>query len=83
MPIMGGEETYDALKKLNPDVRILLSSGYSMKEQTARILEGGCDGFIQKPYSVLALSRKVREILGQQGAAGPQGRTPDANGESK
>jgi len=63
MPGMSGKETYEALKRLNSGVKILLSSGYSMKDQTTRILENGCDGFIQKPFSIKDLSRKLREIL--------------------
>jgi len=67
MPGMSGKETYEALKALNSRVKILLSSGYSMKDQTTRILENGCDGFIQKPFSINDLSRKLREILEQKG----------------
>jgi len=63
MPGMSGKETYEALKTLNPRVKILLSSGYSMKDQATRILENGCDGFIQKPFSIKDLSHKMREIL--------------------
>ncbi|MEW6673561.1 MAG: PAS domain S-box protein [Thermodesulfobacteriota bacterium] len=65
MPGMSGKDTYETLKALNPSVKILLSSGYSLRDQTARILENGCDGFIQKPFSMRDLSRKLREILDQ------------------
>jgi len=67
MPGMSGKETYEALKTLNPRVKILLSSGYSMKDQATRILENGCDGFIQKPFSIKDLSHKMREILERKG----------------
>ena len=67
MPGMSGKETYEALKRVNSGVKILLSSGYSMKDQTTRILENGCDGFIQKPFSIKELSRKLRDILDQKG----------------
>jgi CheY-like chemotaxis protein len=70
MPGMSGKETYDSLKALNSRVRILLSSGYSMKDQTTQILENGCDGFIQKPFSIKDLSSKLREILDQKGESG-------------
>jgi two-component system cell cycle sensor histidine kinase/response regulator CckA len=63
MPEMGGGETYDRLKQINPDIRVLLASGYSIDEQAKRILARGCDGFIQKPFTVKGLSRRVREIL--------------------
>ena len=63
MPDMGGGETYDRLKAINPDIRVLLSSGYSIDGQANEILERGCDGFIQKPFNMEDLSRKIREIL--------------------
>lgn len=63
MPEMSGSETFDRLKALNPDVRVLLSSGYSVDGQAAEILQRGCDGFIQKPFDLEQLSSKVREVL--------------------
>ena len=63
MPDMGGGETYDELKGINPQVKVLLSSGYSINGQASEILKRGCDGFIQKPFDVKDLSRKVRDIL--------------------
>jgi len=63
MPDMTGIEAYNRLKKTDPAVTVLLSSGYSLDGHTADILKGGRDGFIQKPFSVAALSQKIREIL--------------------
>ena len=63
MPDMGGSETYDQLKVINPQVKVLLSSGYSIDGQANEILNRGCNGFAQKPFNVKALARKVREIL--------------------
>ena len=63
MPEMGGGETYDALKMLNPKVKVLLSSGYSIDGQATEILGRGCNGFIQKPFKVEEFSQKLREIL--------------------
>lgn len=63
MPGMDGGETYDKLKKVNPDLKILLSSGYSIHGQAAEILERGCDGFIQKPFDMRNMSQKIREVL--------------------
>ena len=64
MPEMGGGETYDRLKKINPHVRVLLSSGYSIDGEATEILERGCNGFVQKPFSMQALSRRIREVMG-------------------
>ncbi len=63
MPDMGGGDTYDRLKELNPEVKVLLSSGYSINGQATEILDRGCNGFIQKPFKVNELSKKLREIL--------------------
>ncbi len=63
MPGMSGGETFDHLRAINPDIRVLLSSGYSLEGQAQQILDRGCNGFIQKPFDFINLSQKVREIL--------------------
>ncbi len=63
MPDMSGGDTYDRLKEINPDINVLLSSGYSINGQATEILNRGCDGFIQKPFNIKQLSQKLREIL--------------------
>ena len=63
MPKMDGSETYDRLKEINSDIKVLLSSGYSINGQAKTILSKGCDGFIQKPFGLKNLSHKLREIL--------------------
>jgi CheY-like chemotaxis protein len=63
MPGMGGREVFEALRQLDPDVRVLLSSGYSSNNQVAHMLDQGCRGFIQKPYDTARMARKMREIL--------------------
>ena len=63
MPNMGGGEAYDRMKEINPRVRVLLSSGYSIDGEAREILARGCNGFIQKPYAIKELSKKIREIL--------------------
>ena len=62
-PGMGGGETFDRLKQINPDVRVLLSSGYSLEGQAKDILTRGCLGFIQKPYKIEDLAKKIQDIL--------------------
>ncbi len=66
MPEVGGGETYDKMKKINPIVKVLLSSGYSSDGKAAEILKRGCKGFIQKPFNLQKLSGKVKEILVNQ-----------------
>jgi PAS domain S-box-containing protein len=63
MPEMGGGETYDRMKKIEPKIKVLLSSGYSIDGQATEILKKGCDGFIQKPFSMKELSQSIRKIL--------------------
>jgi two-component system, cell cycle sensor histidine kinase and response regulator CckA len=63
MPAMGGKETFDELKAVDPGIKILLASGYTMDEQAEAIMQKGCDGFIQKPFRFETLSRKIKDIL--------------------
>jgi PAS domain S-box-containing protein len=63
MPGMGGGETFDRLKEIDPDLKVLLSSGYSINGQATKILRRGCDGFIQKPFNMNQLAEKVQQIL--------------------
>jgi len=63
MPDMGGGKTYEELKKLDPEVRVLLCSGYSEDSEAKEILSHGCNGFIQKPFNLTELSQRVRSIL--------------------
>ena len=63
MPEMGGGEAFDKLKQIDSNVKILLSSGYSIDGQATDILKRGCDGFIQKPFKLNELSNKLRDII--------------------
>ena len=63
MPDMGGGQTYDELKKIDPNIKVLLSSGYSISGEASEILERGCNDFIQKPFNMKQLSQKMRSIL--------------------
>jgi CheY-like chemotaxis protein len=63
MPDMGGGRTYDELKKIDPEIKVLLSSGYSISGEASEILARGCNDFIQKPFNMKQLSEKMRSIL--------------------
>ena len=67
MPDMSGGDTFDCLKEINPDVNVLLASGYSLEGEAADILERGCRGFVQKPFNLIQFSQKIREILDRPG----------------
>jgi len=66
MPDMSGGDTFDRLREIDPDIKVLLSSGYSINGQATEILERGCDGFIQKPFNMKGLSQKLRQILDKE-----------------
>jgi CheY-like chemotaxis protein len=63
MPNMGGGEAYDRMREIKPDVSVLLSSGFSVDGEATEILERGCNGFIQKPFTMSQLSRKIGQVL--------------------
>jgi CheY-like chemotaxis protein len=63
MPEMNGLETFLELKKQDPDIKVLLSTGYSIDQKAQEMLKNGCKGYILKPYSVVDFSHKIREIL--------------------
>jgi CheY-like chemotaxis protein len=63
MPEMNGKDTYDELKKINPNIKVLLVSGYSLNKQVEELIDQGCNGFIQKPFDIVKLSQKIRKIL--------------------
>ena len=63
MPNMSGIETYKKLKEINSDIKVLLSSGYSMNDQVNEIMSLGCNAFIQKPFRMKNLSKKLRDLF--------------------
>jgi two-component system cell cycle sensor histidine kinase/response regulator CckA len=63
MPHMGGAKAYEWMKEINPNVKVILSSGYSMEGQATEILNRGCDSFIQKPFTMRELSKRIKEVL--------------------
>jgi len=65
MPEIGGAEVYDQIKEIDPKVKVLLSSGYSIDGQAAEMLERGCNGFIKKPFNMEDLSKTLSKILSQ------------------
>jgi CheY-like chemotaxis protein len=62
MPHMNGEEAFRELRRIDPGVRVILSSGYSEHEIAARFAGKGLAGFIQKPYQVARLREALRGI---------------------
>lgn len=63
MPGMSGLETLLALKAVDPSVRVLVASGYSLDGDAQSMLEAGARGYLQKPFSMAALAGKVGAML--------------------
>lgn len=63
MPGMDGSHAFDRIRMHDPNMPIILSSGYSMDGQAAEVMKKGCNGFIQKPFNLSELSRQVRNVL--------------------
>lgn len=63
MPELGGADTFRALREIDPDARVLLSSGYRLDGDAEHLLEAGAAGFIPKPFQMAALSEAVAAAL--------------------
>jgi len=63
MPGMGGGKAFDILREIDPSIRVILSSGYSVDGEALQIMERGCNGFIQKPFRIVDISQKIRDVL--------------------
>ncbi len=63
MPGMDGSAVFDRIREIEPQMPVMLSSGYAIDGQADEIMQRGCDGFIQKPFDLVELSQKVRQIL--------------------
>ena len=63
LPGMDGEIIYDRLKEIDPGIKVLIASGYSINGKAGELMTKGCSGFIQKPFRMNQLSLKLNEIL--------------------
>lgn len=59
MPQLGGHDCFIELKKINPNVKVIVSSGYSIEGEATRIMKDGALAFLQKPYSL----KELKELL--------------------
>jgi two-component system cell cycle sensor histidine kinase/response regulator CckA len=62
MPYNGGTAFFQ-LKKINANVKVLIASGYAKDQQIKEMMEQGCSGFLQKPFSIKSLSQKIMNVL--------------------
>ncbi len=63
MPDLSGNDVFEKMREIDPDARVLLSSGYSINGQAAEIIKKGCCGFIQKPFNLIQLSNIIDKIM--------------------
>ncbi len=79
MPQMGGRQLAERLKALHPKIRILFVSGYTESSvlRSGNLAEG--EAFLQKPFTPLALARRVRELLDQGNGAPDAQKTERGN----
>ncbi|MBC2709662.1 MAG: response regulator [Desulfosarcina sp.] len=69
MPGMDGGRAFDRIREICPEIPVMLSSGYAINDQAEKIMSRGCNGFMQKPFSVSELSQKVRQTLDKANAS--------------
>jgi two-component system, cell cycle sensor histidine kinase and response regulator CckA len=69
MPGMNGGATFRAMREVDPNVAVLLMSGYTMNEDVQALLDAGAGGFVMKPYSVDTLARSLAELIGRRTAS--------------
>jgi PAS domain S-box-containing protein len=63
MPVMGGKRCMDWLLQINPELKVIIASGYSPEETVKEILEGGAKNFINKPFNMKEMLQAVRKVL--------------------
>jgi DNA-binding NtrC family response regulator len=66
MPVMNGEETFQQMQKIRPDVKAVLSSGYDETDALRRFHGRGLAGFLQKPYTASKLAETVKRVFDQK-----------------
>jgi CheY-like chemotaxis protein len=64
MPEMNGKECFEEIKKISPDAKVVLSSGFSRDEDINELKKQGLSGFLRKPFHSAELSRILKDILG-------------------
>ena len=63
MPDMDGGAVFNHLKKINPHVKVIITSGYSADRRISEILADGSHGYLKKPYTMDELSREIARTL--------------------
>jgi DNA-binding response OmpR family regulator len=64
MPDIGGEDAFDEIRRIRPDARIMLISGYSEERAAWHFIDKGLDAFLHKPFEPRVLLERIRRIIG-------------------
>jgi PAS domain S-box-containing protein len=62
MPHLDGEQTFRELRRVEPDVKVIMTSGYNEQDVTQKFVGKGLSGFLQKPFRVSLLREAIREV---------------------
>jgi len=73
MPHMDGEEAFREIRRIRPDLPVVLSSGYNEQDVVGRFAGKSLAGFLQKPYKSAELAAKLSEVLEPQAEAAGEG----------
>ncbi len=68
MPQMNGKEIFLVMRKINPNVKVILFSGYSINEGPQEIINNGAYGFIHKPFDLVELLETITNVLNKKPA---------------
>ncbi|MCM2285419.1 MAG: response regulator [Desulfobacula sp.] len=63
MPSMSGQQAFEKIRAIDPDIKIIVSSGYSREEEIEKMMQKGCDGYILKPFDMATLSKRLDGVL--------------------
>jgi DNA-binding NtrC family response regulator len=66
MPKLGGHQTFYKIRSMDPDAKILLSSGYVSPEEVNDLLQQGAKGFLPKPHRIAVMATEIRKILDEK-----------------
>jgi CheY-like chemotaxis protein len=63
LPDMTGDKVYPLIMDARPDLKVIVSSGYTLEGPPQEILDAGAEGFVQKPFHIATLAQKLKEVL--------------------
>ncbi len=63
MPKINGQQTFEKIRTIDPDIKVLVCSGYTKEDQIKKMIEKGCNEYILKPFDMAALSEKLNKVL--------------------